>query len=257
MTARPAALVAAALALALASCGGDDDASAPAERPRLVVSAAASLTEPLTACSRAFGGADVKLSFAGSDELAAQIRQGVRPDLFAAANVKLPGELAAEGLLAEPVTFATNELVVAVPADSGVRSVEDLARDGLKLAVGAESVPVGAYTRDVLARLDATTERAVLANVRSNEPDVKGVVGKVTQGAADAGFVYASDVTAVEGRLRAIALPDRLQPEVAYGAGVVRGARNAAGARRFLDDLVEGRCREELADAGFGPPPGA
>jgi molybdate transport system substrate-binding protein len=253
VTGRVAVLLA-AVAL-VASCGGGDE-DAGAERPRLVVSAAASLTEPLTSCARSFAGADVKLSFAGSDELSAQIRQGVEPDLFAAANTKLPDQLAAEGLLAQPVTFATNELVLAVPSDSRVRRVEDLARAGLKLAVGAESVPVGTYTRTVLGRLEARTERAILDNIRSNEPDVKGVVGKVTQGAADAGFVYASDVTAVEGRLRSIALPDRLEPEVAYGAGVVRGARNAGGAQRFLDGLVDGACAEALRDGGFGPPPG-
>ena len=246
-------------AAGLGACGDDDgggDGAAAEQRPRLVVSAAASLTDPLTACGRAFEGADVRLSFAGSDELAAQIRQGVKPDVFAAANTKLPDQLAAEGLLGEPVTFATNELVLAVPTDSDVRRVEDLAEEGLKLAVGAESVPVGTYTRTVLGRLEPRTEKAILENVRSNEPDVKGVVGKVTQGAADAGFVYASDVTAVEGRLRSIALPEELEPEVAYGGGVVSGARNAEGARRFLDGLVDGAGGEALRDVGFGPPPG-
>ena len=253
-------LLAAVLALCDAgsgACGGDGSGDAAGrERPRLVVSAAASLTEPLTACSRTFEGADVRLSFAGSDELAAQIRQGVKPDVFAAANTKLPDQLAEDGLLDAPVTFATNELVLAVPTDSDVRRVEDLAEEGLELAVGAESVPVGTYTRTVLGRLDARTEQAILDNIRSNEPDVKGVVGKVTQGAADAGFVYASDVTAVEGRLRSIALPDELEPEVAYGAAVVRGARKGDGAQRFLDGLVDGTCAEALRDAGFGPPPG-
>jgi len=250
------ARVAAALAGLLVAGCGEQEPGARAERPRLVVSAAASLAEPLTACSRGFPGADVRLSLAGSDELAAQIRQGVRPDVFAAANTGLPGQLAAEGLLARPVTFATNELVLAVPDGSDVRSVEDLARDGVALAVGAESVPVGTYTRTVLGRLDAATAAAILDNVRSNEPDVKGVVGKVVQGAADAGFVYASDVTAVEGRLRPVALPDRLEPQVAYGAGAVRGAPNAEGARRYLDGLVSGPCADALREAGFGPPPG-
>ena len=242
--------VSALAALALGGCGGDD------ADPRLVVSAAASLTEALTACGRETEDATVRLSFAGSDELAAQIRQGVRPDVFAAANTKLPGQLAREGLLADPVEFATNELVLAVSPDSGVRSVEDLARDGVTVAAGAASVPVGAYTRDVLGRVGGAAERAILGNIRSNEPDVKGVVGKVVQGAADAGFVYASDVTAVEGRLRAIALPDRLMPTVTYGAGVVEGAPNPDAARRFLDGMVDGPCADALRDAGFGPPPG-
>ena len=90
----------------LVGCGNDDD-------PRLVVSAASSMTEALTTCSQDFSGADVRLSFAGSDELAAQIRQGVKPDVYAAANTKLPEELNKERLLSKPAEFATNELVIA------------------------------------------------------------------------------------------------------------------------------------------------
>jgi molybdate transport system substrate-binding protein len=88
----PAALAALA---ALAGCGGDG--SSP--EATLVVSAASSLQKPLTECSQHYDGAKVRLSFAGSDELAAQIRQGVEPDVFAAANTQLPEALVAEGLL--------------------------------------------------------------------------------------------------------------------------------------------------------------
>jgi molybdate transport system substrate-binding protein len=247
------AVIAAVLALAAAGCGGDDE---PAEaRARVVVSAAASLTEALTACQDAVEGVQPRISFAGSDELAAQIRQGVKPDVYLAANTRLPGELAAEGLLAEPVTFATNTLVLAVPADSDAAAVEDLARDGTTVVMGSESVPIGAYTREVLARLGGAQEEAILANVRSNEPDVKGVVGKLTQGAADAGFVYNTDVVATNGKLKAIELPARLRPEVAYGGATVEGAPNPEGAAAYLDSVTSGGCAEALRDAGFGPPP--
>lgn len=250
-------LLAVGLAL-LAGCGNEDEGGGDAgqgARERLVVSAAASLREALTECSRDFP-ADVALSFAGSDELAAQIRQGVRPDVYAAANTKLPDALAAEGLLRAPVEFATNELVLAVPAeqDAAVRGLADLARDELDLAIGSESVPVGAYTRDVLGRLPAGQRRAILENVRSNEPDVKGVIGKLTQRAVDAGFVYASDVTATDGRLRAIALPERLRPTVAYGAGVLAKAPQPALAQRYLDGMRSGPCADALRQAGFGAP---
>jgi molybdate transport system substrate-binding protein len=243
---RRAAVVLLAL---LAGCGGE---AAGDDRPELIVSAAASLTDPLTECSRDFPGADVRLSFAGSDELAAQIRQGVRPDVYAAANTTLPEELAGEGLLREPVEFVTNELVVAVPAEGAeVASLDDLARPGTKLVIGAESVPVGSYTREVLAQLPADQEEAILANVRSEEPDVKGVVGKIAQGAADAGFVYRTDVADLE----AIALPDALQPTVTYGAGVVEGAKQPEPAQEYLDGLTDGACADALRAAGFGPPP--
>jgi molybdate transport system substrate-binding protein len=238
----------AALALLLvAGCGGEAGGSS-----RLVVSAAASLTDPLTECSRGFEDAEVRLSFGGSDELAAQIRQGVEPDVYAAANTSLPEELAAEGLLGEPVVFATNELVVAVPAeDARVASLDDLTGD-VAVVMGAETVPAGAYAREVLSRLPAEQERAILANVRSEEPDVNGVIGKVAQGAADAGFVYRTDATGAG--LEAIALPAELQPEVAYGAGVVEGAAQPALARRYLDGLREGACAGALRAAGFGAP---
>jgi molybdate transport system substrate-binding protein len=238
-------------ALLATACGGGDDGGPD----RLVVSAAASLTEPLTACSRDFDGPPVRLSFAGSDELAAQIRRGVRPDVFAAADTSLPEQLAAERLVERPRVFASNRLVVAVASGSGLRRVEDLARPGVVVATGARSVPVGAYTRDVLGRLDPATGRRILANVRTEEPDVKGVVGKVAQGAADAGFVYATDVAAADGRLRGVALPQALRPDVAYGAAVVRGAADRAAARRYVDDLVDGACGRALRAAGFGPAP--
>jgi molybdate transport system substrate-binding protein len=247
----PSLLAALALA-ALAGCGDDGQASGAPEVAPLTVSAAASLTDALTACSREPGAAPVRLSFAGSDELAAQIRQGARVDVFAAANTRLPEELAAEGLLEAPVAFATNELVVAVPADSDVRSVADLAEDGVELAIGAEGVPVGDYTRELLSRLPRAQRDAILANVRSNEPDVRGVVGRLTQGAGDAGFVYASDVAATDGALRAIALPERLRPTVAYGAGVVAASERAEAARAYVEGLRRGPCARALRDAGLG-----
>ena len=164
-----------------------------------MVSAAASMTEALEACAPEFGeaeNADVKLSFAGSDELAAQIRQGAKVDAYAAANTRLPDELYQEDLLSKPVEFATNEFVLAVPKDSPIKSLDDLTEEGTTLVVGSESVPIGEYTRETLAKLPPAQEKAILANVRSNEPDVKGIVGKLTQGAADAGFVYITDVNA-------------------------------------------------------------
>jgi molybdate transport system substrate-binding protein len=229
-------LVAAMIVAALAGCGGSDE--------QLVVSAAASLTDALTECS----GDNVKLSFGGSDELAAQIRQGVKPDVFAAANTKLPDELNSEGLVEKPVVFATNELIIAVPENSDIGAIEDLAKPGVKLVVGAESVPVGSYTRQVLSNLPADQEKKILANVRSEEPDVKGVVGKLDQGAGDAGFVYRTDL--VDG-LKAITLPTDLQPLVTYGAAVVKPSD---AAQEYLDGLTDGPCADALQEAGFGKP---
>jgi molybdate transport system substrate-binding protein len=255
-----------ALALALAAfvavgCGDDDDESGSGgsgdggQQQRLIVSAAASMTEALEACAPDFGEAEeteVRLSFAGSDELAAQIRQGVKPDVFAAANTRLPDELHDEDLVEQPVEFATNEFVLAVPADSDVGSVADLTESGIKIAIGSESVPIGSYTREALGKLPPGQEQAILENVRSNEPDVKGIVGKVSQGAADAGFVYLTDVNATDGALRAIKLPAAVEPEVTYAASVVEGAKNPQDAQAFVDGLTSGPCAQALEDAGFG-----
>ena len=247
------AALAIASTLALAACG--DDAAGRASTPDLRVSAAASLKQAFTRYGDRFEAAHARFSFAGSDELAAQIRAGARPDVFAAANAKLPDALYADGLVDKPVAFARNRLVLAVPADGAkVHGLADLGRHGVAIAMGAPSVPVGSYTRKVLGGLPAAQRRAILANVRSNEPDVSGVVGKVAQGAADAGFVYVTDVKAAGGRLRAIELPASLSPEVVYEAAVVKGTRHPDQARAFLRGLLAGPGRDALAQAGFQRP---
>ena len=258
-TPRPRAILAVLLALAsgltLAACGDDDASSgATSGSGQVVVSAAASLKTALTSYGEQFDGT-VRLSFAGSDELAGQIRQGIKPDVFAAANTKLPDELYEEGLVEQPVTFATNQLVLATPAGSTkVASLDDLSGRGVTLAIGAEGVPVGDYTRKVLGGLPPAQSEAVLGNVRSNEPDVGGIVGKLTQGAVDAGFVYRSDVGAAAGKLTAIELPAKLEPTVEYGVAIVKGAANRAGGQAFVDGLLEGAGAQALKDNGFGAP---
>jgi molybdate transport system substrate-binding protein len=235
--------------LAVAGCGGSD-------KPTLTVSAASSLKQAFTSYGQKFGDATARFSFAGSDELAAQIEQGVKPDVYAAANTKLPDQLYAKGLVEKPRVVAGNRLVLAVPASRAqVASLEDLEAKGVKLAIGAKDVPVGSYTRTVLDKLPAAEREAILANVRTEEPDVAGIVGKLTAGAVDAGFVYISDVRATAGKLKAIELPDSLQPTVAYGVAVVKGAKHEDAAKAFVDGLLDGDGKRALDAAGFEPPP--
>ena len=231
------------------SGAGSDDSD------QMVDSAAASLETAFNDYVDA-AGIDAKMSFAGSDELAAQIRQGVKPDVYAAANTTLPDELHKEGLVGEPTVFATNMLVLAVPQDSQINSLDDLTKPDTSIVMGDPSVPVGSYTREVLDKLPAHQSKAIYDNVRSEEPDVSSISGKLTQGAADAGFVYITDVTATNGQLKAIQLPANLQPNVAYGAAVVTGAKNPDGARKFIDGLLNGDGATALREAGFKPPPG-
>src|SRR5689334_1027717 len=228
-------MLALVLSASLAACGSDSSSSSSnaaaggSESGGVIVSAAASLKGALTDYGASFKPGPVRLSFAGSDELAAQIQQGVKPDVFASANTKLPEQLYAKGLVEKPRVFAGNRLVLAVPAGSPIKSVADAAKSGTTVAIGSASVPIGAYTHQVLGALGHDGAR-ILGNVRSEEPDVKGVVGKLTQGAVDAGFVYITDVDATHGQLRAIELPRKTSPTVAYGIAVVKGAKHPANA---------------------------
>lgn len=252
---RGRALAGLAAVVSLAGCGDSKNSGGDAGKAPLTVSAAASLQRALTSYGQRLSPS-LRFSFGGSDELATQIRQGVKPDVFVAANKKLPAALFAEHLVEAPVVFAANRLVLAVPAASTrVRSLAELERPGVKLAIGSPSVPVGSYTRTVLGRLGRERSARILANVRSQEPDVKGVVGKLIQGAVDAGFVYATDVKAAGGKLVAIALPDALHPQAAYAAAVVTGTARRTSATRFVAALRTGDGQIELRRAGFEPPP--
>jgi molybdate transport system substrate-binding protein len=256
-------------ALAFAGCGSSSSSSSSASasgtassattntaKPDLTVSAAASLKAAFTKYGQQFSQASPRFSFAGSDTLAAQIEQGVKPDVFASANLTLPKMLYAKGLVSKPVTFAANKLVLAVPASSSkVKNLGDVEKPGATLAIGSATVPIGAYTRKVLAKLGPGLSAKVLANVRSDEPDVTGIVGKLTEGAVDAGFTYVTDVQATKGKLKAIALPANLQPVVAYGVAIVKGSTHPTQAQEFITGLLSGAGQADLLQAGFLPPP--
>ena len=215
----------------------------------VTVYAAASLTESLPRIAPS-----ARFQFAGSNQLALQIRQGAPADIFASASPIYTQQLYREGLVERPRTFATNSLVLAVPKrnPAAIRSVYDLAkRPKLKLVVAGARVPVGLYTREVLKRLELLR---VLRKAVSQEPDVKGIVGKLALAEADAGFVYATDVRAAGGRLVAIPLPRRSQPTIRYEVAVVKSTKNRAGAFELIADLLGVDGRRELARAGFGLP---
>ena len=180
----------AALALLAGGCGGGDG------KPTIKVSAAASLKQAFTTYAKGFDAADVSFSFAGSDELAAQIRQGVEPDAYAAANTKLPDDLYAKGPRREAGRVRLQQARDRGPRRLGEGATRSptsrspaSARDRVDHA--SRSAPTRATCS---ARLGSDQAAAIRANVRSNEPDVAGIVGKVAQGAVDAGFVYVTDV---------------------------------------------------------------
>jgi molybdate transport system substrate-binding protein len=234
--------------LLVTACGGEDEeqggASAASESP-LTVSAAASLTEVFPKID-----STARYNFAGSDELATQIREGARADVYAAASTKHPQALYDEGLVEKPVTFASNRLVLIVPKDNprGIEMVQDVTLPGTKLVIAAEGVPVGDYTREVLGELQLAD---ALDNVVSNEDDVKGVVGKVSLGEADAGFVYVTDATVAGDEVSVIELPGGSQPPIEYQIAVVKASENTEAAEAFVQNVLGMRGQQALEAAGF------
>jgi molybdate transport system substrate-binding protein len=242
---RIAALLLAAIALAVV---GGAWTTARTE-DRATVYAASSLTSVFPRVSPA-----ARFQFAGSNQLAFQIRNGAPADVFASASSVYTQDLFRAGLVEKPRLFARNSLVLAVPRSNParIRTVQDLLkRPKLKLVVAGANVPIGLYTREVLKRLGMLR---VLRKAVSQEPDVKGIVGKLAFGQADAGFVYATDVRAASSRLIAIPLPPRAQPTVRYEIGVVKGTENRAAALELVADLLGEDGRRELKRAGFGLP---
>ena len=221
-------------------------AGGQAAAPRLTVFAAASLTEVF---QRIDSGQTY--NFAGSNQLAFQLRQGGKADVFASASPEFTQDLFRAGLVERPRLLVTNRLVLIVPRSNpaGLRSVYDLRRKDVKLVVGEARVPVGTYTRQVLRRLGTLS---VLDKVVSEEPDVKGVVAKVALGQADAGFVYATDARVAASRLRTISIPASGQPQ---GASRSPSCARAPGraARAWVKRVTDGtRARRLLRQAGLG-----
>ncbi len=242
-------------------------ARAAAPTATLDVLAAASLSQPFdelgAAFERAHPGTKVRFSFAGSQTLAAQLAQGADADVFASADDRWMDDARAHGRIAgDPTPFARNRVVAIVPAtDPGrVHDLRGFARGGLKLVVAADAVPVGRYTRVVLGKLSHEPgfppdfAQRVLANVVSEEDNVKAVLGKVRLGEADGGFVYVSDATgAVRRYLHVIEIPAAASVVATYPVAVVRDAPHAELARAFVDLLLSPAGQAALARAGFEP----
>ena len=226
--------------LALAGCGGGDHQG-------VVVFAASSLSG---VAGEIDPGAEVV--FGGSNDLAAQIRDGANADVFLSASAKPLTELRAKGLVEPPAVFASNRLVIIVPAKNTaeINHIVDLTRPGVKLVVGAEGVPIGDYARE---SLELAGLGAALENVVSLEEDVKGVVSKVALGEADAGIVYATDVAAAGDDVLSYPISDYFQPKIRYYAAIV--SPGSIAAEHYVDRLLGMEGQAVLRDAGFQPPP--
>jgi molybdate transport system substrate-binding protein len=259
----PAALLSLALVGGAAAAGRTTSA--------LRVFAAASLADAFGEIARQFErvhpGFSIQLDLAGSNQLATQIEQGAACDVFASADPRWMDRVRSLSLLAgDPAVFARNRLVVIVPRTNPARigRLQDLARRGVKVVMGAQAVPVGTYGREALEKLGRTRgfapgfAKAVLANVVSEEENVKSVVGKVQLGEVDAGLVYRSDVTRALARfVRVLEIPDSANVIATYPIAVVRNARAPAAARDFVALVLSEQGQEILRRHGLIPAPEA
>ena len=249
-------------AVLLASCGdpGDtaDDPSSSPEAVDLTTSAASSLTAAFTDIGAAFEdanpGVTVTFNFGPSDGLATQINEGAPVDVFASASPTWMDAVQDEGPgVSGRTDFARNKLAIIVPSDNpaGIENLDDLTEDGVQLVLAAEGVPAGDYAREIFA--NAGISKAALANVVSNEEDVKAVITKVLSGDADAGIGYVTDVTPeLADQITLITIPDDVNVIATYPIAVVVGSQEADLAQRFVD-YVLGEGQQTLADYGFLP----
>lgn len=189
-------------------------------------------------------------SFAGSQQLVAQISAGAPADVVATADQDSMGRLVSAGLVDHPVTFASNALRIVVEKGNpkGVKALSDLARGNLTVVLADPSVPAGRYTQQALDKAGVRVKPASL------ELDVKAVLRKVASGEADAGVVYVTDLAAAGSSVQGIDIPVEHNVVATYPVAVVRSTKSRPAAEAFIDQLLHGPGRAALEARGFlGP----
>lgn len=231
----------------------------------LTVFAASSLADAFTEIGDNFesahSGVEVVFNFGSSSTLATQLSEGAPADIFASANARQMTVASDSGRIAgKPQTFAKNRLILVVPADNpaNIQSLRDLANDGVKLVIAAPSVPVRDYTDAMLAKLvtDPTYgeayQTAFMANVVSEEDNVRQVSAKVALGEADAGLVYKSDVTPdIADQVIAIQIPDAINTLATYPIAATDNSDNPELAGEFISYVLSDEGQDILSNWGF------
>lgn len=234
----------------LAGCGSD-------EPDEIVVSAASSLTDAFTDIAEAFeeeNGTTATLNFGASSELAVQIVEGAPADVFASANAAQMNVVVDAGKAEDPVAFVQNEIVIVTPAGrEAVTEFEDLAADGIRLVLAGPEVPVGEYARDAIAAADEALGNgfgdAVLANVVSEEANVRAVLSKIELGEADAGIVYATDAAISGDAVETYRIPAEYAEPAEYFIAPLVDSGDAA--QEFVDYILSDAGQAILAEYGF------
>lgn len=204
----------------------------------------------------------ITFNFAGSQQLAEQIGYGAPADVFASANTRLMDAVIKTTRVTSGTqdVFARNRLIVVMPRNNParIRTLQDLAKPGLKLVLAAKAVPVGQYALDFLNKASAkpafgrTFSQTVLSNVVSFEEDVRAVFSKVALGEADAGIVYSSDVVAdKKNTVRTLTIPDDLNTLATYPIAPLNDSQNAALAQQFVNYVLSKDGQAILSKFGF------
>ena len=239
----------------------------PSEKGAVVVFAAASLKGVSgklgTAYAAMYPPHSAVFNLDGTQNLKIQVENGAYADVFISASNSYTNTLKSEGYFinetVKPLT--TNYVVVILPASNpgNIKTLADLAKPGIKIALGDKTVPVGTATFAALANLAKTTygqdwNKSVFSNVVTYETTEPGVATKVSLGEVDAGFVYESTyTTAPKGTLTAIVIPKADNYLQTYTISVMKQTQNSGAALEFEDFMLSGVGRQILRDYGFRP----
>ena len=254
--------LAAALTASLVGCAGSGsgdtapstDANSP-ETPAepnetVTVYAAASLKAAFDEIAEAFEAENEDIDIApitydGSSTLATQIIEGAPVDVFASADERNMQKVVDEGLAGSPSLFATNTLVVAVPAGNPgqVETLADLAN--VTTVLCAPEVPCGGASEQLLANA------GVVVTPASLEQNVTAVLAKVSANEADAGLVYATDVKG-DDTVESFVPEGADQVVNRYPVVALDDAPSAAGAQAFVAFVLGEQGQTILAKYGFG-----
>lgn len=245
---------------ALGGCGDRGDGHKVARR-EFQVFAAASLTEAFRKVGAGFETshpeAQVELNFAGSQQLATEIRSDAPADVFASADLTQMEAAERSGRIdsRDVREFAENSLVIVAYPGSKITRLQDLTLPDTKIVLAAKEVPAGRYAVKFLQLADRTSpgfEKAVLERVSSYELDVRSVLSKVRLGEADAGIVYRSDALSAGSGVKVVPAGPDLNVATRYYIAPVRGS-NERTARDFVSYVLSPTGQKVLVPMGFLP----
>ena len=257
---RFALAIAALGAVAIADCsssGGGSSSSGSASSSStgsITVLAAASLTGSFTQLGKQFEAAHkgdtVKFSFGPSSGLAEQITSGAPADVFASAAPANMQQVVRAGDASSPKDFAKNTAEVAVPPDNPgkVKSVNDLAKKSVKVALCQPQVPCGVVASEVFKNLGIKVKPVTL------QPDVKSVLTQVETGNVDAGMVYVTDVQAAGSKVKGVTVPAGDNASTLYPIATINSSKHKSVAQSFVSYVLSPAGQQVLAAAGFQKP---